>query len=437
MTVLVFAAAGCGSDESGSDDGSSASASEWLVINEVAADAADGGNDWIELFVIDDDSAEAVDLGDYSLSDESGEVSALPAVSLNPGEYLIMYASGDAGDSDYSLSFKLGSSDSVSLLFNGSATGTSLSWEKDEAAIGYSYGLFPNGSGSAQSLAPTKGAANEELPSSSSLIINEILAADVSGGNDWIELYASEDTDLSNYSLVDEDGSAQSLPEISVSAGSYTVIYAAEDDPGSYYVPFKLGGNDAVTLLYNGTRIDYMDWDSNDATAGFSFGCLPDASGGNGTLTPTQGAVNESVPDSFLVINEIVSNASGDGDDWFELYVKYDNEASTTVSISNYSIMDDSGAIVALSDVITDASSFSSGDYILIYATDTDPGSYYLSSFKLGSNDSLTLLYNSAGVDFLEWDSGDAPEDYSYGLLPDGSGDADTLSPTPGAANAE
>ena len=103
--------------------------------------------------------------------------------------------------------------------------------------------------------------------STATLVINEIVANAVDGGNDWIELYALSGTvDLSTYSVVDDNEShtAQALPSVTLSEGEFIVIQAIDetDTPPTdgYYVTFKLGGDDAVTLFNNGVQVDILDW---------------------------------------------------------------------------------------------------------------------------------------------------------------------------------
>lgn len=130
-----------------------------------------------------------------------------------------------------------------------------------------------------------------------------------------------------------------------------------------------------------------------------------------------------------LVINEIAAKDAFGGSDWFELYVT----SSEPITLSEYSIVDDSEehARCSLPDLTLE-----SGSYIVFQAVDEDPGdgSLYV-PFKLGADDSLTLYRQEALADSLDWEDGDSPEGFSFGRLPDGNGDPQTLLPTPGAAN--
>ena len=65
-----------------------------LVINEIVAKDADGGNDWIELFVT---GANSVNLGNYTLVDEDADhdKATLPTITLNPGAYVVIQATDE------------------------------------------------------------------------------------------------------------------------------------------------------------------------------------------------------------------------------------------------------------------------------------------------------------------------------------------------------
>lgn len=135
------------------------------------------------------------------------------------------------------------------------------------------------------------------------LVINEIVAKDADGGNDWIELVAMGNGSvyLGDYAVTDdnEEREPAALPEVILLSGEHIVIQATDADPGdgSWYVPFKLGSDDALNLIYNGTLVDTLDWEDGDAPEGYSYGRLPDGTGQAQTLTPTPAAANEAAGD--------------------------------------------------------------------------------------------------------------------------------------------
>ncbi len=291
--------------------------------------------------------------------------------------------------------------------------------------------------GSSSSLTDSDSSDTSTVTEGNSLVINEIVAKDSSGGDDWIELYVTEGSvNLGDYTLIDDDeeGELQSLPDMTITAGEFVVIRAIDEDDittqeDDLYVAFKLGSSDSVSL-YNGNElVDIVDWDKGEALTGFSYGRFSDGIGALQTLTPTSASSNVQASRGPLVINEIVSKDVDDGDDWFELY----NSGTQALNLSDYTVVDDTDDLeaVSLPDV-----SLEPGEFAVIYASETDPGVNYV-PFKLGSSDSLTLELDGVTVDYFEWDDSDAPQGYSYGAYPDGDWSARTLSVSQGSTNTD
>lgn len=435
---------GCGA---GSEESTETSSTSQLVINEIVADASDGGNDWIELYVKEG----TVDLSNFSITDDKDgrEPQTLPAVTLNAGEFIVIQAIDEADEAatdGYFVTFKLGSDDAV-ILYENNVQVDLLDWQEGEASEGYSYGLFADGTGTAQTLSPTPGGANIELGDSAlapadlivnndaELRINEIVAKDSDGGFDWIELYVtgSGTINLADYTIADEDRILSSLPDVTLSQGEFYRIYATTDTvENATTVAFKLSSSDVVSLYQGDDLIDQLEWKKGQALIGKSYGRYPDGSDATHILVPTAEAVNRLADHTGLIITEVVANAVNDGMDWFELY----NNSEDRIFVSDYQIIDESDDIepIDLPDV-----ELLAGEYLVIYATDTDPGSYFV-PFGLGNNDELSLLKDDETVDYLNWDASDVPEGYSFGLKLDETGntygwDDDTLEPTQGADN--
>ncbi|MBF7074260.1 CotH kinase family protein [Glaciecola sp. MH2013] len=265
-----------------------------LRINEIVAKDANDGYDWIELYASGDS---VVFLGDYSLADESSERFSLPDVSIAPGEFYRVYASGEEIENLDTISFKLGSSDQVSLYFDSDLV-DQISWSKGQALIGKSYGRFPDGSDAVHSLSPSPEAANT-LTTRGPLVINEVVASQNDDSNDWFELYNNGQSDilLNNYQIIDssDDIEPVTLPELSLAPGEYIVIQASDEDPGSYFVPFKLGKEDELSLMLNGEVVDYLDWQESDVSAGYSYGLSSDGSWQQNTLSTSPNSANSAV----------------------------------------------------------------------------------------------------------------------------------------------
>ena len=437
---------GCGGTEQTTDssteqtDLSSTTTSTGLVINEIVAIPSDTTYDWIELYATED----IADLSVFSLVDDNAdrEPQALPAVALSQGEFIVIQAIDETDtppDSGYYVTFKLGSDDAVTLYDDGTAISV-LDWEEDEAAEGFSYGLYTDGTGTAQTLTPTEGAANQTADTSTlvttliaedaPLRINEVVAKDSSGGEDWIELYVTSSSDvfLADYTLSDDNNEQFALPDITLSPGEFYRIYASTDDLGDLpSVAFKLGASDTVSLYSNNVIIEQLSWNKGQALSGYSYGRYPDGSDATAVLTPTELSSNSQATHGPLVINEIVASAADDGNDWFELY----NNSENTINLANYHVIDESDDIdpVTLPDIDLYA-----GEYITIYATDEDPGTYYV-PFKLGKEDELNLILNDEVIDYIDWDESDVATGFSYGLSSSTGFTHAFLTPTPSSEN--
>jgi spore coat protein CotH len=271
-----------------------------LRINEVVAKDDADGNDWIELYVT---GSTSVNLSDYTIADENSELFPLPDVTLVTGEFYRIYATTDEVEGVDSIGFKLGSSDQVSL-YQGDDLIDQLSWNKGQALIGYSYGRFPDGSDGTQTLEPSPATSNITALHGP-LLINEVVANDIDDGNDWFELYnnGSSDISLADYQIIDEsdDIDPVTLPDVVLAPNEYIVIYATDEDPNDYYVPFKLGKTDELSLILNDETVDYIDWDNSDVPEGFSYGLSDSSSNGSSDasswdkdfLTPSKGTENE------------------------------------------------------------------------------------------------------------------------------------------------
>ena len=438
---------GCGGTEQTTDsstdqstDSSSTITSTGLVINEIVASPSDTTYDWIELYATED----IADLSVFSLVDDNAdrEPQALPAVALSQGEFIVIQAIDETDtppDNGYYVTFKLGSDDAVTLYEDGTAISV-LDWEEGEAAEGFSYGLYTDGTGTAQTLTPTEGAANQTANTSTlfttliaedaPLRINEVVAKDSSGGEDWIELYVTSSSDvyLADYTLSDDNNEQFALPDITLSPGEFYRIYASTDDLGDLpSVAFKLGASDTVSLYSNNVIIEQLSWNKGQALSGYSYGRYPDGSDATAVLTPTELSSNSQATHGPLVINEIVASAADDGNDWFELY----NNSANTINLANYKVIDESDDIdpVTLPDIDLYA-----GEYITIYATDEDPGTYYV-PFKLGKEDELSLILNDEVIDYIDWDESDVATGFSYGLSSSTGFTHAFLTPTPSSEN--
>jgi hypothetical protein len=437
LVVAVGSLVGCGSSDSVEDTSTTevaevdaadpTSTTSSVIISEVVAKASDGGHDWIELYVREG----AVDLSTFTLTDDDAdrEPQALPQVTVNAGEYIVIQAIDEEDtppEDGYYVTFKLGSDDAVTLFENGTQI-AQLDWADGDAAEGYSYGLLTVDAGTAQTLTPTEGAANAAadvepeadvvrdliVNENATLRINEVVAKDKDDGHDWIELFvtATSSVNLSDYTISDQNSDLLALPDVTLQPGEFYRIYATTDEVTEYAtVAFKLGSNDEIRLYQGDDLVDQIDWNKGQALIGFSYGRFPDGSDATKTLTPSPAGQNLSISHGPLVINEIMASDANEGDDWFELY----NSGDQTIALVDYQVIDSSDDIdpVNLPDV-----SLEPGQYLVVYAIDHENADYYV-PFKLGKTDELSLILNDETVDYIEWDDSDVSAGFSFGISP-------------------
>lgn len=440
LTLITSLLSGCSGLTEDSDTSTEVTNSGALVINEIVASASDGGSDWIELYATEDIN----DLSIYSIVDDSSahEPQTLPAVSLLEGQFIVLQAIDETDtppENGYYVTFKLGSDDAVTLYENDVQV-SQLDWEEGEAQQGFSFGLYEDGTGEAQTLSPTQGMTNQPADATTvvttlidedvALRINEVVAKSSDGGEDWIELFVTSSSSvyLGDYQISDDSNEPMSLPDVTLASGEFYRIYASTDDLGdSPTVGFKLGSSDTVSLYSNNVIVEQLAWKKGQALIGHSYGRFPDGSDATHILTPTETAQNVIATLGPLVINEVVASAENDGYDWFELY----NNGSTNIHLSDYQVIDESDDIdpVTLPDV-----ELMPGEFITIYAVDEDPNDYYV-PFKLGKSDELSLILNDDVVDYIDWDESDVVTGFSYGLTNDSDFTQAFLTPTKGRAN--
>ena len=241
--------------------------------HETLPDSDGDYSDWIELY---NGSGAAIDLSGYSLSDVESKPGRwrFPAVTLQPGETLVVFASGkNRREPGYELhtSFRLSAGDgSVGLYDPEEKEVARLSCDTAEADVSISV----TDDGSVTRLwAPTPGYENSEsgipaaLPevtrNAVGLYINELM--NVHGGDDWVELVnaSPNDIDLSGVGLSDNPARPRkwqfpggaTLP----SGACLAVSLAGEgaETKAPYNASFKLATGETLTLSTpDGTVID-------------------------------------------------------------------------------------------------------------------------------------------------------------------------------------
>ena len=269
LAVLLLMPTALAADTKSGSDG--VRISEMMYKNHATLQDSDGDfSDWFEL---ENTSNKAVSLKGWSVSDGK-TVWDFPAVTLQRGELLVVFASGkDRTEGELHTSFALGEGESLYLL---TPDGTIADRADCDPERGHDYVLCRDASGEfVESAWATPGYENtlegyEAFCSSrepaSDLIINEVMTAngaynDAKTGEkyDWVELknVSKKSIRLSDYCLSDsrKDLLQWTLPNVTLAAGQTVLIYCTGEDttPGTYYAPFALNGASESVYL---TRAD-------------------------------------------------------------------------------------------------------------------------------------------------------------------------------------
>lgn len=286
-----------------------------LVLNEVMArnattiaDEAGEFEDWIEIANV---STQTIVLTGLGLTDhlEGTPDFVFPALSLAPGQCVVLWADEEPQEGPLHAPFKLDGSGEDIYLTDGAnvidrvtfpALATDLSW-----------GRWPHGTGAWQALSvATPGAANDnpEVPEVLNLVINEFLALNQHGlqdeagsYEDWVEIYNPGPDAVAMGGLFLTDDLAQTtkwiFPDVTLPAGGFLLVWCDEDpEDGPLHASFKLSGNGEALGLFGRLAAGNAAIDTHvfgPQAADVSEGRLTDGGATWGFFTaPTPGASN-------------------------------------------------------------------------------------------------------------------------------------------------
>lgn len=163
VVLLAICLFGCGGDEATgcslaiSDDPSPHTG---VVINEVKVKSADGSPDWLEIY---NRGAGEADLSCFNIVDKSSKHSPFfiePGVTLAPGGFYVLRRDKAEGINGFTWGF--GNSDTAYLRDGEGRTVDETDWKTDSTTADYTWGRFPDGTGSFAALSgPTDGAPNK------------------------------------------------------------------------------------------------------------------------------------------------------------------------------------------------------------------------------------------------------------------------------------
>ncbi len=441
---------------------------ENITINEVVPDNRsglrdldNGFSDWIELY---NKGSIAVDLEGLRIADTE-RVWACPAgQTLNPGDYLVIFASGknittgDQWHTNFSISSTLG--DTLQLLHK---DGTNFETVVTTQAFpaDYSYGREPNGAGNFRNYEwPTPGALNEVLPDpdpnpdAAHIIINEVVSDNSSGlqdedgdYSDWIELYNEGAVAVSLQGLKISDSSSTPtlwvFPDVTLGPDNYLILFCSDKDRlvGELHANFKLSADGETVTFINLDNSEISTVSVEPLMPNQSYGIDPDTGLYTVFTQPTPGAYNDPDPivpnpDAGLItINEVSSDnetvlldEDGTAQDWIELY---NTSADTAVNLIDLKLRD-SGDVWSFPDRVLNP-----GEYLVVFASDKNRiGDELHTNFKLESNGEILSLLNKDSILVEQILIPQLFSDQSFAYFPDGDGERIIFDvPTPGIAN--
>ena len=294
-----------------------------LVISEVmpknssyAADQDGEFSDYIELY---NGSGASVSLKGFMLSDDEAKKDKwiFPDISIEPGQYLLVYTSGkNRTDGELHTGFGLSADGETVLLSDAQGRLLSqMSYSAAEADVSFSRTA---GGAWTDALPPTPGFSNDDSGAarveaalrtlnSDQLYINEIMSStrvvddDTDASYDWLELYngSSSIINLTGWGLSDSASRPRKwqFPEgASIAPGQYMIVYLSGRDTaenGSFHTNFGLSlseGEAVVLSRPDGTIVDRIP--AGQRHAEISCGRVPSMSGFFLFTEATPGAVN-------------------------------------------------------------------------------------------------------------------------------------------------
>lgn len=462
-----------------------------LVINEfmasnrfVLADEDGDYPDWIELY---NPTNSPVELKYYWLSNDQSEPLQwmFPEIVIEPGEYLLIFASGKDRrnpDGEYlHTNFRISRSGDTLILghIDGEIIDEIVFEEKIPTNVSYGR-INPRRDEWAFFLDANPGAVNNtrayeqvldmpRLEADFPVYINEFLVRNRTSLFDedgdlyeWIEFYNSGDqaVNLEGYWLSDKANNPYKwrFPEVVIEPDQYLVVFASgknRRDPDGQYLHTTYGLNDRDDELTfktpEGKVIEVIP--VRDQFTDVSYGRDPENI--NHWLyfpNPTPGEVNHTmgyktlvglppVEEGVLHIKEVmaenlttIADEDGDFSDWIEIY----NSGNQAINLKGFGLSDDQDNPFRW--IFPDVS-IAPGEYLLVFASrkdrrDPDHG-YLHTNYRIQATGETVLLTHPTGQVLDQLHTGKLLPDISIGRLPGSSIAGRYLfsNPTPGQPN--
>ena len=143
------------------------------------------------------------------------------------------------------------------------------------------------------------------------------------------------------------------------------------------------------------------------------------------TATTTNPTVGDLVINEFMASNNAtVADQDGEFDDWIEFY----NNSSTTIDLEGYFLSDDANDLMKWA--FLPGAVIEGNGYAIVWADDDEAQAGLHASFKLSAAAESIFLSNTAGTIIDEVSYVNQTSDISYGRIPNGVGNFQTMTPT-------
>jgi len=315
--------------------------------NSTVTDAAGDYDDWFE---IHNEEGAPVNIGGMFVSAafNSPRKFPLPARTLAPDEYLLLWADNEPEQGSLHTDFKLSASGEEIAIFETVDHGNVKihGWKYGRIGADISMGLLPADATAPEYLRPaTPGAPNAASRVYSRVCINEFQStSDFGGPDDWIEFYnrGTSAYDLSGCYLSDErgDNTKWSFPQAAVlEPGEFLVVY---EDVLNFGWSSEGGDVIMLTAADSTTGLDFYDFRAQ--TADKSEGRYPDgAAYWTRFGKPTKGSANNN--------SAVAEGGSVHRPAKIALFANYPNPFNPSTVIS-YSLPDAAEVRLAVVDVL-------------------------------------------------------------------------------------
>ena len=285
-----------------------------LAINEVMArnnailaDELGEFEDWIE---IKNTSSTVVSLAGVTLTDNEDEPQAyrFPNESLGPGEFFIVFCDDEVADGSAHAPFRLAGGGETVFLFQGGREIDQLTF--GELAVDQTFGISNTGEATVLATPSPRGengvSAARDLPAVSGVVINEVLASNLTGlvdetgvPEDWVELLNTTDAevDLSFHHLSDTADAPFQFTfaaDTALGAGAFLIVFLdGEPAQGPLHAGFGVAAAGDALFLSSPDGETILDQVAFGAQVGdVSFARVPDGDGAFSAQAPTPGGNN-------------------------------------------------------------------------------------------------------------------------------------------------